>query len=460
MGKKGGWFAAVRKVLSNKIQERSKKKWFQREESVDTFVEPSLLDVPAEPPPMEDDINQTKPEDEPSELLHSVAVEPAVDEAQLAVDDEHLPSIIPCKPEMTEETGAIIIQSAFRGYKARKVSRGLKAIMRLRSLVQGHSVKRQVASTLKSMQTLAHVQSEVRARRVRMSEENQDFQRQLCNKREKDHEKFRTSMDDVWNRSTHSKAQMEAKLLNRQEAATRRERALAYAHSHQRTWKSSSKTTTHSVMDSNNPYWGWSWLERWMAARPWELQSTADHPDHISVTNVPTHASTIDIIQVYARRDPNSPTKPSPRTPTSQKPSQVHRHQSPSIPRALSSSSSKKKTNVANLKVGSWSGDDDMRSPVSVNSKLTRRHSIGGSSFRDDISIASLPSVSSYTPTSKTAAKARSRLASPSVKPKKEAMEKGSASTGSAKKRLSITGSPAKPRRLSSPPIVNSSQVH
>ena len=197
-----------------------------------------------------------------------------------------------------------------------------------------------------------------------------------------------------------------------------------------------------------------------MAARPWELQSTADHPDHISVTNVPTHASTIDIIQVYARRDPNPPTKPSPRTPTSQKPSQVHRHQSPSIPRALSSSSSKKKTNVANLKVGSWSGDDDMRSPVSVNSKLTRRHSIGGSSFRDDISIASLPSVSSYTPTSKTAAKARSRFASPSVTLKKEAMEKGSASTGSAKKRLSITGSPAKPRRLSSPPIVNSSQVH
>ena len=78
--------------------------------------------------------------------------------------------------------------------QARKVSRGLKAIMRLRSLVQGHSVKRQVASTLKSMQTLAHVQSEVRARRVRMSEENQDFQRQLCNKREKDHEKFRTSV--------------------------------------------------------------------------------------------------------------------------------------------------------------------------------------------------------------------------------------------------------------------------
>ena len=26
-------------------------------------------------------------------------------------------------------------------------------------------------------------------------------------------------------------------------------------------------------MDPTNPAWGWSWLERWMAARPWESHS-------------------------------------------------------------------------------------------------------------------------------------------------------------------------------------------
>lgn len=76
--------------------------------------------------------------------------------------------------------------------QARKTLRGLKALMRLRSLVQGQSVKRQVASTLKSMQTVAHVQSEIRARRVRMSEENQALQRQLRNKRERDMEKLKS----------------------------------------------------------------------------------------------------------------------------------------------------------------------------------------------------------------------------------------------------------------------------
>lgn len=76
--------------------------------------------------------------------------------------------------------------------QAKKASRGLKALMRLRSLVQGHSVKRQVASTLKCMQTIARVQSEIRARRIRMSEENQALQRQLRNRHEKYLEKFKS----------------------------------------------------------------------------------------------------------------------------------------------------------------------------------------------------------------------------------------------------------------------------
>lgn len=62
-------------------------------------------------------------------------------------------------------------------------------------------------------------------------------------------------------------------------------------------------------MDPNNPHWGWSWLERWMAARPWESQSTTDQPDHISVTSVATRASVVDILQIYARRDQNPSTK-------------------------------------------------------------------------------------------------------------------------------------------------------
>lgn len=53
-------------------------------------------------------------------------------------------------------------------------------------MVQGQSVKRQADSTLRCMQTLARLQSQVRQRRIRMSEDNQAVQRQLQQKHEKE----------------------------------------------------------------------------------------------------------------------------------------------------------------------------------------------------------------------------------------------------------------------------------
>ena len=63
--------------------------------------------------------------------------------------------------------------------QARRALRALKGLVRLKSLVQGHSVKRQATSTLRCMQTLSRVQSKIRTRRIKMAEENQALQRQL-----------------------------------------------------------------------------------------------------------------------------------------------------------------------------------------------------------------------------------------------------------------------------------------
>lgn len=113
--------------------------------------------------------------------------------------------------------------------QARRALRALRGLVRLKSLVEGNSVKRQAASTLRCMQTLARVQSQIRSRRLKMSEENQALQRQLLLKQEL--ESLR--MGEQWDDSTQSKEQIEASLISRQEAAVRRERALAYAFSHQ-----------------------------------------------------------------------------------------------------------------------------------------------------------------------------------------------------------------------------------
>ncbi|KAJ6402155.1 hypothetical protein OIU84_014276 [Salix udensis] len=60
-----------------------------------------------------------------------------------------------------------------------------------------------------------------------------------------------------------------ARIHQREEAAVKRERTMAYAFSHQ--WRAS---TGHSLglvnYELGKANWGWSWKERWIAARPWE----------------------------------------------------------------------------------------------------------------------------------------------------------------------------------------------
>lgn len=71
--------------------------------------------------------------------------------------------------------------------------RALRGLVRLKSLVNGPTVKRQTASTLKCMQTLSRVQSQIQSRRLRMLEENRALQRQLLQKRAKELESLRVS---------------------------------------------------------------------------------------------------------------------------------------------------------------------------------------------------------------------------------------------------------------------------
>ncbi|KAJ0943803.1 putative IQ motif, EF-hand binding protein [Helianthus annuus] len=49
------------------------------------------------------------------------------------------------------------IQTAYRRHLASRALRALRGLGRLRSVIQGQSVKRQTTSTLKCMQTLARV---------------------------------------------------------------------------------------------------------------------------------------------------------------------------------------------------------------------------------------------------------------------------------------------------------------
>lgn len=471
MGKRGSWFSALKKALGSSKKSKSKKKWSEKEKNPDLAVSsheetvaPSLSPPRTPPPPTAEDVKLTEAENEQSKHAYSVALatavaaEAAVAAAQAAAEVVRLTTVAHYSGKSKEEIAAIRIQTAFRGYLARRALRALRGLVRLKSLIQGQSVKRQATATLRAMQTLARVQSQIRARRIRMSEENEALQRQLQQKHDKELEKLRTSIGEHWDDSPQSKEEVEASLLHKQEAAMRRERALAYAYSHQQMWKQSSKSANATFMDPNNPRWGWSWLERWMAARPWESRSTIDNNDRASVKSTTSRTMSLgEISRAYSRRDLNHDNKPSP---GAQKSSRPPSRQSPSTPpsKAPSTSSVTGKAKPPSPRGSAWGGDEDSRSTFSVQSERYRRHSIAGSSIRDDESLASSPSVPSYmAPTRSQSAKAKSRLSSPLGIDNNGTPDK--ASMGYVKKRLSFSASPAGARRHSGPPRVDASVV-
>ncbi|PPS15721.1 hypothetical protein GOBAR_AA04856 [Gossypium barbadense] len=219
-----------------------------------------------------------------------------------------------------EEWAATRIQTAFRGFLARRALRALKGLVRLQALVRGHAVRKQAAMTLRCMQALVRVQARVRARRVRLTLESETAQQKL--QQQLADEARVKEIEEGWCDSIGSVEEIQAKLLKRQEAAAKRERAMAYALAHQQIlqsceafiilgmnvlplkavlrlhegesvssfiicfngvelkfvisvelemWQAGSRQqSVPAGFEPDKSSWGWNWLERWMAVRPWE----------------------------------------------------------------------------------------------------------------------------------------------------------------------------------------------
>ncbi|KAI3980463.1 hypothetical protein MKX01_038635 [Papaver californicum] len=181
------------------------------------------------------------------------------------------------------------IQTIYRGYMARRSFRALKGLMRLQGVVRGQSVKRQTMNAMKYMQLLVKVQTQIQSRRIHTLE-NQAQHRSDVHNNDKELENnmarwilTQTAGQENWDDSVLTKEELDARLQRKVDAIIKRERALAYVHSH-KSLKASPKSAQSALMEIRSggfPWW-WNWIKRQLPENHSEIQSTQLKNDRFS----------------------------------------------------------------------------------------------------------------------------------------------------------------------------------
>ncbi|ESQ45614.1 hypothetical protein EUTSA_v10010338mg [Eutrema salsugineum] len=302
MGKKGstGWFSTVKKKVFKSSPKDSKResnvsnndadRWQQQHDTQEVV---SFENFPAESSPeISHDVESTAstPATNVGERKHAMAVaiataaaaEAAVAAAQAAAKVVRLAGY---NHRTEEDSAAVLIQSHYRGYLARRALRALKGLVRLQALVRGNHVRKQAQMTMKCMQALVRVQGRVRARRLQVA--NDRFKKQIEEEEkrsgmEKPNKRFANLQTDrektkkLHEVNRTSVYQTPGNEKERSEGMMKRERALAYAYTYQRQMQHTNDDDAigFSVNGPDRPQWAWNWLDHWMSTQPYTGRQT------------------------------------------------------------------------------------------------------------------------------------------------------------------------------------------
>ncbi|CAL9060571.1 unnamed protein product [Musa banksii] len=278
MGKKGSWFSAIKRAFTSSSKDkfvdskiptqglekkstREKKRWGFGKSKHGEFS--SFIPLYREPSSIEKILEDA--ENEQHQRLHLVPPK----KIQQSKSPALRPAVIPNYVHIS----ATRIQAAYRGYKARQSYRALRGLMRLQRVMRGQHVKHQTMNTMRCMQMLVRVQSQIHSRRLQMVESRSLQLHHTPRMSEKEMESnfgewsvaHQTEAGGYgeWDDSLLTKDEEEARMRRKVEAVIKRERALAYAYSHQllKVTPRSAEAMLTGLRSASAPWW-WTWLER------------------------------------------------------------------------------------------------------------------------------------------------------------------------------------------------------
>ncbi|KAG4390127.1 hypothetical protein GLYMA_06G232400v4 [Glycine max] len=191
-------------------------------------------------------------------------------EEALSIPSEGLAVERTVPTRLIEDIAATRIQNAFRAFlQARRTLHHLRGAVKFEALIQDHMAREQTVTALNYIHTWSRMQDQIKARRLYMITEARIKQKRLENQLKLEAKIHELQVE--WSGGSETMEEILSRLHQREEAAVKRERAMAYAYSHQ--WRPNcSQYLGHATYSLGKESWGWSWKERWVAARPWEIR--------------------------------------------------------------------------------------------------------------------------------------------------------------------------------------------
>ncbi|XP_010670378.2 protein IQ-DOMAIN 11 isoform X1 [Beta vulgaris subsp. vulgaris] len=179
MSKKRSWLGLIKRLLFSEThhhqqQKIKRRRWlFGRLKRTKTLPSPSPSPSTTQHEPIQitkhdaddeekkqskcEDDDLFKYQDELSKLSEIVVTNEANLSLSISQYESHVRSLATIK-----------IQTSYRGYLARKALRALKGFVKLQAIIRGRAVRRQAMTTLKCLQSIAKIQSEVCAKRCQL----------------------------------------------------------------------------------------------------------------------------------------------------------------------------------------------------------------------------------------------------------------------------------------------------